>query len=103
MPKGANLYVSAEVGRYWFGVTDSFYCTAGTVTAPIPALVPPPGGQCGGPVPPAFPIATLYPFGVPLPDYTTWNIGVGLTWSVFRLSDRICLNVVSANVHRRRE
>ena len=24
MPKGANLYVSAEVGRYWFGVTDLF-------------------------------------------------------------------------------
>ena len=88
MPKGANLYVSAEVGRYWFGVTDSFYCTAGTVTAPIPALVPPPGGQCGGPVPPAFPIATLYPFGVPLPDYTTWNIGVGLTWSVFTIELR---------------
>ena len=25
--------------------------------------------------------------GAPLPDYTTWNVGVGLTWNVFTLSD----------------
>jgi len=75
MPKGTGLYLSAEVGRYWFGTTDSFYCTTGT------------NGRCGGPTV-QFPLGTLYPNGVPLPDYTTWNVGVGLTWSVFTVDVR---------------
>jgi hypothetical protein len=75
MPAGTGLYVSGEVGRYWFGTTDSFYCTAGAVA------------QCGS-ANAAFPNGTLYPFGVPLPDYTTWNVGVGLTWSVFTVDVR---------------
>lgn len=39
-----------QVGRYWFGITDSFYG--------VPA----------------------FRAGVKYPDYTTWNIGVGLTY-----------------------
>lgn len=77
MPKGAGAYLSAEIGRYWFGTTDSFYCTVGT------------NGRCGGPnANNGFPNGTLYPNGVPLPDYTTWNVGVGLTWSVFTVDVR---------------
>ncbi len=87
-PKGAGLFVSAELGRYRFGTTDAFYCTSGAVTAPNPPANPPPAGQCGGGLPPAFPLATFYPNGVPLPDYTSWNVGVGLTWSVFTVDLR---------------
>jgi Bacterial protein of unknown function (Gcw_chp) len=57
-PKDWGGYVSGELGRYWFGTTDKFYAT------------------------PAF------PNGIPYPDYTTWNIGVGLTWKVFTLDLR---------------
>jgi uncharacterized protein (TIGR02001 family) len=85
MPKGTGLYISGEVGRYWFGTTDKFYCTAGAVGPNAPAGA---AGQCGGAIPPLFPVATLYPNGVPLPDYTTWNVGVGLTWSVFTVDVR---------------
>ena len=74
MPKGTGLYLSAEVGRYWFGNTDAFYCTAS-------------GGVCGGSTA-QFPTGTLYPWGVPLPDYTTWNVGVGLTWNAFTVDVR---------------
>jgi uncharacterized protein (TIGR02001 family) len=54
-----GAYVSGELGHYSFGTTDVFYAA-----------------------PPAF------PFGTPLPDYTTWNIGLGLTWKVFTLDLR---------------
>lgn len=79
MPSGTGLYVSGEVGHYWFGTADSFYCTAGA------------NGVCGGGNAIAgspFQFATSYPFGIPLPDYTTWNVGVGLTWSVFTVDVR---------------
>jgi len=59
MPAGTGVYVSGEIGRYWFGTADSFYAA------------PP-----------------VYPFGIPLPDYTAWNVGLGLTWSVFTLDLR---------------
>jgi Bacterial protein of unknown function (Gcw_chp) len=79
MPAGTGLYVSAEVGRYWFGTTDSFYCTAGSRVC---------GGGNGLPIANPFQLASVYPNGVPLPDYTTWNVGVGLTWSVFTVDVR---------------
>jgi hypothetical protein len=50
--------VSGEVGHYWLGTTDVFYA--------VPA----------------------FPAGTPLPDYTTWNIGFGLTYKVFTLDFR---------------
>ncbi|MFY9698129.1 MAG: TorF family putative porin, partial [Rhodoplanes sp.] len=83
MPAGTGLYLSAEIGRYWFGTADSFYCTAGINAAGQ--------GQCGagtGIVGSAYEFATAYPFGIPLPDYTTWNVGIGLTWSVFTVDVR---------------
>ena len=88
MPAGTGLYLSAEIGRYWFGTTDSFYCTAGVTPASVAAGA---AGQCGGGngfAYSAFQNASVYPFGVPLPDYTTWNVGVGLTWSVFTVDVR---------------
>ena len=57
---GTGMYVSGELAHYWFGTTDSFYGIPGT--------------QFAG--------------GVPLPDYTTWNIGLGFTWKVFTLDLR---------------
>jgi hypothetical protein len=45
-----GMYVSGELGRYWLGTTDAFYGT------------------------PAF------PNGIKYPDYTTWNLGVGITY-----------------------
>jgi hypothetical protein len=57
---GTGMYISGELAHYWFGTTDSFYGIAGT--------------QFAG--------------GVPLPDYTTWNIGLGFTWKVFTLDLR---------------
>jgi hypothetical protein len=60
LPSGFGLYVSSELARYWFGTTDSFYGIPGTVFAG----------------------------GVPLPDYTTWNIGIAVTYKVFTLDFR---------------
>lgn len=88
MPAGTGLYLSGEVGHYWFGTADSFYCTYGT------------NGVCGGGIAavggpngnavatPQFALASSYPTGIPLPDYTAWNVGVGLTWSVFTVDVR---------------
>jgi hypothetical protein len=88
MPAGTGVYVSGEIGRYWFGTADSFYCTGGATAASAAAGAL---GQCGGGNGIAgspFQFATAYPFGIPLPDYTTWNVGVGLTWSVFTVDVR---------------
>ena len=67
LPNGLGLYVSAEVGHWFLGTSDSFYCTQNaTATA------------CGG----------LFPNGIPYPSYTTWNLGIGITRSVFTLDLR---------------
>lgn len=57
-------YVSGEFGHQWFGTSDPFYGVAG---APAPAS---------------------YAFGIPEPDYNTWNVGLGFTWKVFTLDLR---------------
>jgi hypothetical protein len=63
---GVQPYISGEVGRWDFGTTDAFYgCT--------PVL-----GGC----------AAFNPGGIPLPDYTTWNVGLGWTWKVFTVDLR---------------
>ena len=58
-------YISGEVGHWSFGTTDSFYgCTI--------------AGGC----------LANNPNGIPLPDYTTWNVGFGWTWKVFTVDLR---------------
>ncbi|MBV9346510.1 MAG: hypothetical protein JOZ70_15185 [Pseudolabrys sp.] len=57
-PADWGAYVSAELGHYWLGTTDAFYA--------VPA----------------------FPAGVNLPDYTTWNLGVGFTYKILTLDLR---------------
>ena len=64
-PKDWGGYFQAELGHYWFGTTDAFYA--------IPA------NCCGFP---------NFPSGIKYPDYTTWNIGVAITYKVFTLDLR---------------
>jgi hypothetical protein len=62
---GVQPYISGEVGRWSFGTTDSFYgCTI------------------------AAGCLANNPNGIPLPDYTTWNIGFGWTYKVFTVDLR---------------
>jgi uncharacterized protein (TIGR02001 family) len=58
LPNGIGAYVSGELGHYWFGTTDAFYGTP------------------------------IFPAGIKYPDYTTWNLGVALTYKVFTLDLR---------------
>ncbi len=60
LPYGLGMYVSAELGHYFLGTTDSFYGIPGTAFAG----------------------------GIPLPDYTTWSVGLGFTYKVFALDLR---------------
>jgi uncharacterized protein (TIGR02001 family) len=55
---GIGSFVSGEFGHQWLGTTDAFYGNA------------------------------LFPNGVKLADYSTWNIGVGFTYKVFTLDLR---------------
>jgi hypothetical protein len=55
---GLGAYLSAEVGRQWFGTTDAFYRI------------------------------TAAPIGIPYPSYNTWNIGIAFTYKVFTLDLR---------------
>jgi uncharacterized protein (TIGR02001 family) len=60
---GVQPYISGEVGHWSFGTTDSFYgCPVGCLA--------------------------FLPNGIPLPDYTTWNVGFGWTWKVFTVDLR---------------
>jgi len=58
LPQDIGAYASGEIGRYWFGTTDPFYG--------VPA----------------------FPGGIKLPDYTTWNVGLTLTYKMARLDLR---------------
>jgi len=73
---GVQPYLSGEVGHWSLGTTDAFYgCT--------PAI-----GGC----------LASNPGGIPLPDYTTWNVGFGWTWKVFTVDLRyIDTNLNKAN------
>jgi uncharacterized protein (TIGR02001 family) len=59
LPYEMGLYVSAEVGHWFLGTSDAFY-----------GVLP------------------LFPNGIPYAEYTTWNIGFGITKSVFTLDFR---------------
>jgi hypothetical protein len=67
LPNGLGFYASGEVGRWFLGTSDSFYCTQNAA-----------GTACGG----------LFPRGIPYTSYTTWNLGFGITKSVFTLDFR---------------
>ena len=66
MPEGWGLFLSGEAGYWFLGTADNFYCTQVGI----------PG--CTGP----------YPNGIPYRSYTTWNVGIGITKSVFTLDLR---------------
>ena len=66
MPEGWGLYLSGEAARWFLGTSDNFYCTQVGV----------PG--CTAP----------FPNGIPYRSYTTWNVGIGITKSVFTLDFR---------------
>jgi uncharacterized protein (TIGR02001 family) len=66
LPNGLGAYVSGEVGHWFLGTSDNFYCTQ----IGVAACTPP------------------FPNGIPYVSYTTWNIGYGITKSVFTLDFR---------------
>lgn len=59
LPSGVGAYLSADIGWWQFGSTDTFYAA-----------------------PPAFPA------GVPLPSYLNWDVGLGITWKSLTLDLR---------------
>jgi hypothetical protein len=66
LPAGWGFYASGELGRWWLGTSDSFYCTqVGVAACTLP-----------------------FPTGIPYTSYTTWNLGIGFTKSVFTLDFR---------------
>jgi hypothetical protein len=71
LPNGIGWFISADVGRWFLGTTDSFYCVAAFNTNVLPA-------GCTG---------TLQG-GVPYKSYTTWDVGVAFTWKQFSLDLR---------------
>ena len=58
LPTGWGAYVSADVGHWFLGTSDSFYAVAG------------------------------FPNGIPYKSYTTWDLGAGVTYKVFTLDLR---------------
>jgi len=66
LPNGLGAYASAEVGHWFLGTSDNFYCTQVAAAACTPP----------------------FPNGVPYASYTTWNVGFGFTRSVFTIDFR---------------
>jgi hypothetical protein len=58
LANGWGWYVSGELGRYWFDTTNTFFGVA------------------------------AFPAGVPLPDYYTWNAGLGFTYKAITIDLR---------------
>jgi hypothetical protein len=58
LPAGIGWFVSADVGHWFLGTTDSFYAVAG------------------------------FPGGIPFKSYTNWDVGVAFTWKQFTLDLR---------------
>jgi opacity protein-like surface antigen len=67
MPEGWGFFLSGEAGHWFLGTSDNFYCTQ---TGVVPGCTAP------------------YPNGIPYRSYTTWNVGIGITKSVFTLDLR---------------
>ena len=58
LPNGIGWFISADVGHWFLGTSDSFYA--------VPA----------------------FPAGIPFKSYTTWDVGVAFTWKQFTLDLR---------------
>jgi uncharacterized protein (TIGR02001 family) len=67
LPEGLGAYWSAEAGYWFLGTTDAFYCTQNAA-----------GTACGG----------FFPNGIPYRSYANWNLGFGVTKSVFTVDFR---------------
>jgi len=67
LPEGLGAYWSAEAGYWFLGTTDAFYCTQNAAST-----------ACGG----------FFPNGIPYRSYTNWNLGFGVTKSVFTVDFR---------------
>jgi hypothetical protein len=59
LPGGIGAFISADVGHWFLGTSDAFY-----------GVLP------------------LFPNGIPYKSYTTWDVGLGLTWKQFTLDLR---------------
>jgi Bacterial protein of unknown function (Gcw_chp) len=64
-PQDIGWFISADLGHWFLGTTDSFYCTQS-------------GGVCAPP----------FPGGIPYKSYTNWDIGLAFTWKQFTLDLR---------------
>jgi len=69
LPAGIGWFISADVGHWFLGSTDSFYC--------IPANGLNPAG-CSG----------LLSGGLNYKSYTNWDVGLAFTWKQFTLDLR---------------
>src|SRR5713101_5909147 len=69
-PVGIGWFISADVGHWFLGSTDGFYCV------PAASGVLPAG--CSG----------ILSGGVNYKSYTNWDVGVGFTWKQFTLDLR---------------
>jgi hypothetical protein len=58
LPNGIGGFISADVGHWFLGTSDSFYAVPG------------------------------FPGGIPYKSYTTWNVGLAFTWKQFMLDLR---------------
>jgi hypothetical protein len=58
LPNGIGGFISADVGHWFLGTSDSFYGVPG------------------------------FPGGIPYKSYTTWNVGLAFTWKQFMLDLR---------------
>lgn len=65
LPYGVGWFVSGDVGHWFLGTSDSFYCTQD-----------------------AFGCAPPFPGGIPFKSYTNWDVGVAFTWKQFTLDLR---------------
>jgi uncharacterized protein (TIGR02001 family) len=75
LPKDWGMFISGDIGHWYLGTSDSFYCTQ--VAAPVaPGAAP--FGICGG----------AFPGGIPYKSYTNWDVGLGITYKVFTLDLR---------------
>jgi hypothetical protein len=70
LPTGVGAYISGEYGYQWLGTSDEFYGLG------------PGDGQ--------------FASGIDYANYSTWNVGFGLTWKVFTLD----LRYIDTNLSR---
>jgi uncharacterized protein (TIGR02001 family) len=67
LPNGIGWFISGDVGHWFLGTSDAFYCTQNAL-----------GTACGG----------QFPGGIPYTSYTNWDVGLAFTWKQFTLDLR---------------